>query len=518
MFFLKIQLLVSDDDVNNYVKIKDGLDRLRLLVEQSELWVSKKKEHTNKHEDNLPEPSPSTSLNFSINNRSTNDSLSSSFQTSVASTGTDRNQTYTVSNPTFRSKIKIIKTNSRETEHDDEVHTMDELDDNDGDLDLESIGKYKELYQILCDMIKLCVTEPEQGPKKPRKNDQRLLRNMGVHNIVLELTKISYERKENKRMRIIMREAHRFLQNFCYENAHNQRLLYERIDFTHYPSNEWEAATGTQIFKDNLVLCNEVTERLVQNYVHGLESQNLDESKIAYLEFLQTICVAGEHPIKKNQDMIIDELMNSELVNYGTDRLNLEELVAYMQRYHENGGDVSGSSTFGDAESVGKDPFVMFNVNLVKVLTNCTYGKNTFTEIKCNTLISLEDIEKVITSKHCLLLVKDVYLKLLFHCHVDTESEAREIFTTNYMWSIMENFVLDLSHVLFANESAAGSGMGPGVRYRVSNTNNSFNVKYALLRNYVSENVIQVLIGYFGHSSFNHLQPSQVIISFFINI
>ena len=57
LFNPKIQLLVSDDDVNNYNKIKTDLDKLRLLVEQSELWIYKKKEnlkenHTS-HDDSL---------------------------------------------------------------------------------------------------------------------------------------------------------------------------------------------------------------------------------------------------------------------------------------------------------------------------------------------------------------------------------------------------------------------------------------------------------------------------------
>jgi hypothetical protein len=43
--FKQIQLLVSDDDVNNYNRIKTDLDKLRLLVEQSELWIYKKKDY-----------------------------------------------------------------------------------------------------------------------------------------------------------------------------------------------------------------------------------------------------------------------------------------------------------------------------------------------------------------------------------------------------------------------------------------------------------------------------------------
>lgn len=41
-FFVQVQLLISAQDVENYKLIKADLDRLRTLVEKSELWVEKK--------------------------------------------------------------------------------------------------------------------------------------------------------------------------------------------------------------------------------------------------------------------------------------------------------------------------------------------------------------------------------------------------------------------------------------------------------------------------------------------
>lgn len=41
VFVLQVQLLVSEEDVENYKKIKASLDQLRLTVEKSELWVEK---------------------------------------------------------------------------------------------------------------------------------------------------------------------------------------------------------------------------------------------------------------------------------------------------------------------------------------------------------------------------------------------------------------------------------------------------------------------------------------------
>lgn len=184
---VKIQLLVSDEDVNNYNKIKTDLDKLRLLVEQSELWVYKKKES----------------------------------QKEAADDGSGTKSSFIDKN--LNSKLSNMLDEERDQVGDQFV--LQELD-NGPELEPSAILKYKELYKILYSMIKLCVHEIRLPngcvKKKARRNDQRLLRNMGVHNIVLDLTKISYEKSEDKRMKIIMRTAHEFLQNFCFSNPHNQ--------------------------------------------------------------------------------------------------------------------------------------------------------------------------------------------------------------------------------------------------------------------------------------------------------
>jgi hypothetical protein len=373
------------------------LDRLRLLVEQSELWVFKKKDAHQTGDDDQP-----------VKNNLLETSQASCSRVDDASTPTSNT-----------IKIDMV---------------LRELE-NGPDLDEAAILKYKQLYKILANMIKLCVTEIG-NMKKPCRNNQRLLRNMGVHNIVLDLTKISYEKHEDKRMHIIMKTAHEFLQNFCFANTHNQTLLHEKIDLTHYPANEWEAETATHIFKDNSHLCTEINDRLIQNFIHALEHQST-ESKIAYLKFLQTVAICDGHEIKKCQDMIMTELLNSDIVSFGADRSYVDELCMQMQK----------STPLINDEPQSDNYQINFHINLVKLLSNCTMGKNTYTEIKCHSIISLDDIEKIITSSHCLMQVKEAYATFLYHCHIDTENETKEIFTTQFIWHLFENFITDMSLV-----------------------------------------------------------------------
>jgi inositol 1,4,5-triphosphate receptor type 1 len=78
-------------------------------------------------------------------------------------------------------------------------------------------------------MNKLC-TQTVGGMVKPRKHEQRLLRNVGVHIVVLDLLQIPYDKKEDTRMNSLMRQAHEFLQNFCLGNQQNQVLLHKQLD------------------------------------------------------------------------------------------------------------------------------------------------------------------------------------------------------------------------------------------------------------------------------------------------
>lgn len=437
---------------------------MRLLVEQSELWVYKKKESNKENEEIV--------------------------STSISS---QKENAKTIIDKSLNSKLSSIL-----DEHDlvGDQFVLQELD-NGPELEQSAIIKYKELYKILYSMIKLCVHEVQLPngtiKKKARRNDQRLLRNMGVHNIVLDLTKISYEKLEDKRMKIIMKTAHEFLQNFCFSNPHNQALLHEKIDLTHYPSNEWEAKTATYIFKDNSILLNEINERLIQNFIHALEHQNVDESKVPYLEFLQTICVLDGHEVKKCQDMIISELMNSDIMHFSSDKTHIDELCLLMQKHQPqtlNELDTSFNSTSTYVNNIHRQ--LLFHINLIKVLVTCTMGKNTFTEIKCHTILSLEDIEKVVTNKYCLVQLKDTYISFMYHCHIDTENETKEIFTQPYIWAIFESFIEDINLSLHSN--------------------NMGNQQYSdrMLQTYVGDNVVEVISGFFGHSQFNQIPSPQV--------
>ena len=246
---------------------------------------------------------------------------------------------------------------------------------------------------------------------------QAILRNLGVHNTVFDLTKISYE-QEDSRMATIMLMAHQFLQSFCVRNPLNQAVLLNKIDLMNYPNNKWEATTLNYIFKENSSLCNELNERNVQSFVRSLENEPDDQAKIAYLEFLQTICVANGKEIKKCQDSIILELLNTDFLYANTNKMFFNELCTIMQTKYMQG-----------VQNHRDDIKMAQHTNLILLLAHCTHGQNSFAEIKCNSVISYENFEKVVFNKYCPPLMKTAYLSFLYNCYIESDNEtAKEIF------------------------------------------------------------------------------------------
>ncbi|ALC46642.1 Itp-r83A [Drosophila busckii] len=313
----------------------------------------------------------------------------------------------------------------------------------DAALSPEQRSEYQKVKEILIRMNKFCVTT---GPVvRPRKHEQRLLRNVGVHTVVLDLLQNPYDEKDDVLMKELMCLAHEFLQNFCLGNQQNQVLLHNHLDLFLNPGI-LEAKTVCAIFKDNLALCNEVTDKVVQHFVHCIE---IHGRHVAYLQFLQTIVKAENQFIRKCQDMVMQELINAgeDVLVFYNDKTSFHHFVQMMQQQQLQ----------QRRQQLPDDSPLKYHVELVKLLACCTMGKNVYTEIKCNNLLSLDDIVTIICHPLCLPEVKEAYVDFLNHCYIDTEVEMKEIYASGHMWSLFEkSFLVDLNQ-LIANSSASGN-------------------------------------------------------------
>ncbi|XP_056279702.1 inositol 1,4,5-trisphosphate receptor type 3 isoform X2 [Pseudoliparis swirei] len=331
--FKQVQLLISSQDVENYKLIKADLDRLRTLVEKSELWVEKK---------------------------------------------------------------------------------------NSGGGD----GKKdkKEKGQILERLNRMCSSGVW-------KKQQRLLKNMGAHKVMLDLLQVSYDKNDVK-MQEIIKFTHLFLQKFCTGNQENQSLLHKNLSLFLNPGL-LEAETVQHIFCNNYQLCSEISESILQHFVHCLATHG---RHVQYLYFLHTIIKAEGKYVKKCQDMIMTELTNAgeDVVVFYNDKTSFNVMLELMAE---------------SREGVGESSPLRYHISLVELLAACAEGKNVYTEIKCTSLLPLEDIVRVVTHDDCITEVKVAYVNFVNHCYVDTEVEMKEIYTSNHIWKLFEDFTVDMARV-----------------------------------------------------------------------
>ncbi|XP_069484569.1 inositol 1,4,5-trisphosphate-gated calcium channel ITPR2 isoform X5 [Ambystoma mexicanum] len=325
--FKQVQLLVSNQDVDNYKQIKADLDQLRLTVEKSELWVEKSSNYESEE---------------------------------MGESQTKEGKEQMNEEPGILSALQ------------DGCKTP-QIDSNKG-------NNYKIVKEILVRLSKLSVQN-----KKGRNQQQRLLKNMGAHSVVLDLLVIPFEKQTDEKMNEIMNLAHVFLQNFCRGNPQNQVLLHKHLNLFLTPGL-LEAETMRHIFTNNYHLCNEVSERVVQHFVHCVETHG---RHMEYLRFLQTVVKVDGKYVKKSQDVVMTELINGgeDVLIFYNDRASFPVLLQMMCSERER-RDESGP--------------LAYHISLVELLAACTEGKNVYTEIKCNSLLPLDDIVRVVSHEDCI--------------------------------------------------------------------------------------------------------------------
>ncbi|KAG1937067.1 inositol 1,4,5-trisphosphate receptor type [Pimephales promelas] len=394
--FKQVQLLVSEEDVENYKKIKASLDQLRLTVEKSELWVEK----------------------------------------SGGYGGED------------------IAENQNKEQNLEEAGILSPVQDgsNKPQIDSNKANNYKIVKEILLSLSKLC-----SPAKKIRMQQQRLLKNMGAHTVVLDLLQIPYENVDEK-MGEIMTLAHTFLQYFCRDNPHNQALLHKHLNLFLTPGL-LEAKTMCYIFRNNYHLCNEISDRVVHHFVHCIETHG---RHVEYLCFLQTIVKADGKYVKECQCKIMNELVNGgeDVLVFYNDRASFPALQNMMSSERDENGALA------------------YHITLVELLAACTEGKNVDTELKCNSLLPLDDIVKVVTHDSCIPKVKIAYVNFVNHCYVDTEVEMKEIYTSNHIWKLFDSFLVDMA--------------------RVSNSPTDRKHADTCLEKYVTDTIMAIVKGFFG--------------------
>ncbi|VDK72063.1 unnamed protein product [Litomosoides sigmodontis] len=422
----QVQLLVSNDDVENYRQIDRDLFILKILIEKSELWIQTDKARSES----------SSNHSFEEHSSSLDDSSKPSLSARTASqqlqdSGLNVSCAF-YNDESFRSLVEMI-------EHyyltkDECIKLLCELLFGDGRAEAASalyelfdrapLVSYPIVRQILHRIKQLCYKN-----NKPDKMNQQLLRNMRVHEYILGFLSVPYDELE-------------------------------------------EVATLTAIFKNNRVLCQNVSEELVAHIVNMIEHKT---RSAVYLEFLQTVVMVEKKEIKSAQERVAQEICSSsdDVRMYYADSASFEQLKQLMQN--------TGS------EELNTDHPLRYHIDLIRLLAFCTCGRNSITELKCASQLSMDHIMRVLTSPYCLIQVKDVYLQFMLHCYIDADVEMKDIDNIDFIERILKNVLSDLEmHIYNLSQLKTGK---------------HFVLADSALEKYVCRTITEVLIKLFERSS-----------------
>ncbi|MCI4380792.1 hypothetical protein PGIGA_G00244100 [Pangasianodon gigas] len=433
--FKQVQLLISEQDVDNYKLIKSDLDRLRTIVEKSELWVVKKsgsdkkkdKKKDKKDKDDKKEKEEKKDKE----EKKAKDDKKDKEEKKDKEGKMDKEEKKDKEGKMDKEEKKDKEGKKDKEEKKDKKDDKASAENAEPGPSKEKLEKSNESYQNVKEILERLNKMCNSGVFKKQ---QRLLKNMGAHKVMLDLLQVSYDRSD-KKMQEIIKFTHLFLQKFCIGNQENQALLHEHLNLFLTPG-VLEAETVQHIFSNNYQLCSEISENVLQHFMNCLATHG---RHVQYLNFLHTIIKAEGKYVKKCQDMIMTELSNSgdDVVVFYNDNESFAKMLEHM---------------IESREGVQENSPLRYHISLVELLAACAEGKNVYTEIKCTSLLPLEDIVRVVTHEDCITEVKIAYVNFVNHCYVDTEVEMKEIYTSNHIWNLFDNFLIDMARMCINRE------------------------------------------------------------------
>ncbi|ESN92215.1 hypothetical protein HELRODRAFT_194356 [Helobdella robusta] len=242
------------------------------------------------------------------------------------------------------------------------------------------------------------------------------------------------------------------------------------IDLNHGPPINEHAARNYKTIKE--ILC-----RLAKLCANGQKARKHEQRLLRNMGACSAVLELLQIPYSKKADVRMEELMqlahsflqnfclqnpsNQLLLHQNLDLflvpglLQAETCRAIYQDNVQLCNEVVTNNLYGSmnlvemmkSERERMDPSspLTYHIHLVQLLAACTEGKNVYTEIKCHSFLPLDDIVKVVTNEDCIAEVKSAYINFLNHCYIDTEVEMKEIYNSTHMWSLFDDFLLDMA-------------------------------------------------------------------------
>lgn len=144
----------------------------------------------------------------------------------------------------------------------------------------------------------------------PNYENQRLIRNLGIHEILITLLKVGLTKnqKTNSDYHELINTVYLFLIRFCSDNPNNQNLLGENIDLfaKELDSSPLAIFLIKEIFRNNKHFLTTKGQSAIRYIVQREEKMDIDSiEKHHYLLILKSFAKCKKKIVKKNQTEIL---------------------------------------------------------------------------------------------------------------------------------------------------------------------------------------------------------------------
>ena len=186
------------------------------------------------------------------------------------------------------------------------------------------LESYDRLYDALRTLVVNCSWGENPDPMSrdgiPNKYLQKLLRELGVINQVVEILQIPFnkgvdldhafvgaQKASHEKLLVLINLMHRLLKQIVKENMRNSKILYKHLGALRRHLGKGILATPTirEVFAGKRELLNLVNDDLIDNFVDLLKKDKAPQ----YIDFLMSICTCPE-PFAQVQAMIADRLLD----------------------------------------------------------------------------------------------------------------------------------------------------------------------------------------------------------------
>uniref|UniRef100_A0A0N5C5P1 Inositol 1,4,5-trisphosphate receptor n=1 Tax=Strongyloides papillosus TaxID=174720 RepID=A0A0N5C5P1_STREA len=502
----QVQLLVSNNDVDNYHQIDRDVFILKNLTEKSELWVhwginnddgngSQGQEKEQKavglkrqdtleivyhNDDHSSHPSIDEDWELELDESIRNDikSIPKHLIDFVDEEYKDSR----------KSCIILLVTLLKSQDKKETATALHDLMDKAPLLGYPLVQDILERYESLC-----------HKENKADSMNQQLLRNMRVYEVVLEFLRIPFDKKNDHKMPHLIKLSHLFLRSFCKNNKENQNRLHKFISIENgrnegqlFIETLEEVETLTCIFQNNFELSDNVNEALVSHVVRLIEHKGKDA---IFLKYLQSIVIDHDNEIESAQSKVVEEIQKAtdDVKQVYVDAASFEQLKEMMKTHYNDSHELPSSHS------------LTYHIELVRLMAYCTKGKNGNTELKCASILPMDQIVRVITYEYCNYQIKSVYIQFLMHCYIDTDIELKDARNVEYIDQILKNICEDMK-AYNKNFTTTSSFLAPQPNTALTVPYGSVKIDDSLLYNletYIGKYVTKLLIKFFT-SNYNN--------------